>query len=171
MSLFYEMTRNLSLDKSIETESQSGPARTWGNKKLGNDLRVCSFSMLNFIYTGIFPLFLLLNPFQTFSKIYLFERQRVQVGWEAEGEEKRISSRLCAEFDLGLDLRTLAKTKSQTLNRLRHPGTPRGVILKPKIVYELFITKILSDKLISFSRMEEACLSAHHFLIWLRILI
>lgn len=48
---------------------------------------------------------------------------------------------------------------------LSHPS--RTVTLKPKIIDQLFITKTLSEKL-SFSRMEEACVSASFSFVWFR---
>ena len=68
--------------------------------------------------------------FSFFCNVYLFIlKERAQAG---KGQRERISSRFSVvseEPSMGLIptnpvIMTRAKTKSQTLNRLSHPGTP-----------------------------------------------
>ena len=67
-----------------------------------------------------------------FFKFIDFERERVsRTGAEREGERERISSRLLTvstEPDTGLKpTKRETEIKSQTLNRLSHPGAPVNI--------------------------------------------
>lgn len=58
----------------------------------------------------------------------------VRPGGGVEERDRKISSGLCAEPDMGLntmtpELTTSEETKSQMLSRLRYPGTPLFLFL------------------------------------------
>ena len=72
-----------------------------------------------------------------FLKVYLFERERVCMHtWVGEGQRgrERIINRPCTQHRARRGAQSheprehSAETKSQTLNRLNHPGAPKGIL-------------------------------------------